>query len=675
VQILIPIALLGWIPVSIILLAMLPPRRAVVASVIGAWLLLPPAVIPLSGLPDYDKMMAATVGILLGTLIFQPNRLLEFRPQWFDLPMLCWCIAPLISSLQNGYGLYDGLSGSLGCIVRWALPYLIGRLYLGEPEGLRELTIGIICGGVAYVPAILLELRLSPFLKGLVYGIYQWEGYRYGGYRPYVFLTTGLELGMWMTAVSLSAVWIWRCGALKRIGALPFGTFVLPTLLVVTVLCRSGGALILLLSGLVLLWSCTRFNSKLPFYALLLAAPFYYSTRITNVWSGENVVKFIETFDEIRAESLGFRFQCENLLIQKAMQEPYWGWGTWGGNRVTGADGRDLAPTDGMWIIYLGCYGCFGLLSWTTALLLPPWLFLVRYPVKQWKTYTVGPMVVIAALLGLYMIDCLMNGFLNLVYVLAAGGLICTRPTNTSRRISDDDSSKGERLARTTKARLSRGQVEGLTMKAEPSTGSADGETHAPSPSQMQLADRYGALARVLRDQGLPAEAKAAWIHALDLLAEVASIHPDLPGIQRQRWNCANDLAWFLINEPDPSVGDPQLAVRLAIQATEADPEAAAYWNTLGAAYYRAGDDANAITALERSVTLTGGGTGFDHVFLTLAHARLGQYEQANHWKLQADLWMEQHEIRHSELSRLRVQAGASLTFKPESSTPLESNC
>jgi hypothetical protein len=32
---------------------------------------------------------------------------------------------------------------------------------------------------------------------------------------------------------------------------------------------------------------------------------------------------------------------------------------------------------------------------------------------------------------------------------------------------------------------------------------------------------------------------------------------------------------------------------------------------------------------------------------------------------------MEQHEIHHPELSRLRMQAGASLTFKPEPSTPV----
>ncbi len=215
-QILIPIALLLWIPISIGLLALLPARRAVVASVIGAWLLLPPASIPLSGLPDYDKMMAATVGIVLGTLIFHPNRLLELRLRWFDVPMLCWCTAPFIASMQNGLGPYDGLSGSLLCIVRWALPYFIGRVHLGDLEALRELTVGIIVGGIIYVPAILLEIRLSPFIKGMVYGIYQWEGTRLGGFRPFVFLATGLELGMWMTAVCLTSVWLWRCGALKR---------------------------------------------------------------------------------------------------------------------------------------------------------------------------------------------------------------------------------------------------------------------------------------------------------------------------------------------------------------------------------------------------------------------------------------------------------------------------
>ena len=330
-----------------------------------------------------------------------------------------------------------------------------------------------------------------------------------------------------------------------------------------------------------------------------------------------------------------------------------------------------MAPTDGMWIIYLGYYGCFGLFSWTTVLLLPPWLFLVRYPVQQWKTYTVGPMVVIAALLGLYVIDCLVNGFLNLVYVVASGGLICTLPMNSKRRISIQDSSERGQLPWSPKSRLSCGQVKDPTMLAEPSADPIEAETRMLSIPQAQLARRYQELARVLKNQGLPAEAKSAWIHALDLLTEVASSHPELPEAQRHRWDCANDIAWFLINEPDPAVGDPQLAVRLATQTTQADPETAAYWNTLGAAYHRAGSEVNAITALERSVALTGGGTGFDYVFLTLAHAQLGQHEQAQQWKTQADLWMEQHETHHSELSRLHAQARACLTFKGDPPTPV----
>ncbi|HKM56795.1 MAG TPA: hypothetical protein VJY33_25545, partial [Isosphaeraceae bacterium] len=74
-SILIPIALLGWIPLSIGLFLVLPPRRAVVVSIVGAWLILPPTSLPVSGLPDYDKMVAATLGILLATLIFEPHRI------------------------------------------------------------------------------------------------------------------------------------------------------------------------------------------------------------------------------------------------------------------------------------------------------------------------------------------------------------------------------------------------------------------------------------------------------------------------------------------------------------------------------------------------------------------------------------------------------------------------
>ena len=58
---LVPIALLGWIAVTLALFTLLIPRRAVLASYLGAWLFLPVAGIALPGFPDYTKITAASV--------------------------------------------------------------------------------------------------------------------------------------------------------------------------------------------------------------------------------------------------------------------------------------------------------------------------------------------------------------------------------------------------------------------------------------------------------------------------------------------------------------------------------------------------------------------------------------------------------------------------------------
>jgi uncharacterized protein HemY len=135
------------------------------------------------------------------------------------------------------------------------------------------------------------------------------------------------------------------------------------------------------------------------------------------------------------------------------------------------------------------------------------------------------------------------------------------------------------------------------------------------------------------------------------------------------RWDCVNDFAWFLLDEADPNVADPLRALGLVSQATEADPGCPTYWNTLGLAFYRTADATSAITALERSVALTNGGTGFDYVFLALAHAQLGQQEQALSWSAQADLWIRQHKTCHPQVRRFHEQFCASRTAGQKPST------
>ena len=94
----------------------------------------------------------------------------------------------------------------------------------------------------------------------------------------------------------------------------------------------------------------------------------------------------------------------------------------------------------------------------------------------------------------------------------------------------------------------------------------------------------------------------------------------------------------------------------MARQMVEECPDAEVYWNTLGAAYYRAGDDASAVAALDRATAL-GGGTAFDDIFLAMAHARLGDREQSEVRLTRAIFRMEQDYPGHPELVRFCDEA------------------
>ena len=247
---------LGWIPITLCIFAMMPPRKAAIVSAVSGWLLVPNMRIPLPGVPDYSKITASVVGILLGTLIFDGGRFSTFRFRRYDLPILGFCLGPFITSVLNDLGPYDGMAESLSNITMWGLPYFIGRIYFTDLDGLRALAIGVAGGGLYYVLPCLYEIRMSPVLQNKLYGFGHYEGTRYGGFRPHVFLATGLELGMYMTAASLVAYWLWAKGGLRRLWGYSFGAM-MAALLVTTVLCKSTGALMELVMGIAVLHGAT----------------------------------------------------------------------------------------------------------------------------------------------------------------------------------------------------------------------------------------------------------------------------------------------------------------------------------------------------------------------------------------------------------------------------------
>ena len=261
------LALYGWIPVAVIMFALMPSRLAATTAVIGAWLILPPYALPIAGLPDYSKSTAAVLGVLLGTFFCCPDRILMFRPRWFDLPMVFWCLSSIVSSLQNGLGLYDGLASSLTLIMVWGLPYFVGRLHFGDFDRLRYFSIGTVVGSLYYVPFCLYEMHMMQSLLINIYGLGKWQaisGFRWGGYRPSVFFWTGLECGLWMCTASLTGWWLWRCGALQRLGQFRFGPVLLPVLTATAILCRSTGAILLLAAGMIIIWLSDRLRTRAP---------------------------------------------------------------------------------------------------------------------------------------------------------------------------------------------------------------------------------------------------------------------------------------------------------------------------------------------------------------------------------------------------------------------------
>jgi len=417
------IVMIAWVPVVLLLFAVLPSRRAVIVAYLSAWLFLPVVSYRLPFLPDYTKMSATCAGVLLGAIAFDTKRLVTYRPQWIDVPMALFCLSPFASSITNGLGVWDGMSAVMALMVTWGLPYLVGRVYFTDTVAARELAIGIFVGGLLYIPFCIFEMRMSPQLHNLVYGsIPRSVQMRFGGWRPSVFLEGGLQLGLWMTAASLIGFWIWQTGLVKRVFGVSMDLLV-PVLMLVTVLCRSTGALLLLVAGLGALWSARNLHTRLVLYGLLLIAPVYIGIRTTGGWSGQQVIDLANIIDEDRAQSLQYRVENENILIAKALEKPWFGWGGWARSRVYDEWGKDISVTDGHWIIELGTQGLLGLITGFMILLAPLAILVRKFSIRYLATAEMAPVLAMGVVVALYAIDCLPNAMLNPVYMVVAGAV------------------------------------------------------------------------------------------------------------------------------------------------------------------------------------------------------------------------------------------------------------
>lgn len=405
--------------------AFFPARRAVLMSVIGGYLLLPIASIALPGLPDYDKGNAIMLGAVMGVVLFDPTRFLTLRPRLFDLPILVVSFIPLMSSISNGLGLYDGLSASSVSTLSYGVPYLLGRIYFTTSESLRELVVGVLMGAIFYVPFCLWEIRMSPHLHDTIYGYMQTKFHmtrRLGGYRPMVFLQHGIALGAWMATGAMAAVWLWRSKSIRTLLGLPIA-YIGIGMVVMLLMCRAlNGYMMFIIAAPFVFFP--RWTLHRIVLVILICAPVTYMTLRIAGWDAGPLVSVARLISPPRANSLQFRIEQEELLIDKAMERPFFGWGGWGRNRTQAAAREVLTNdsiTDSLWIITIGKRGLVGLVAIWAILLLPLWLVLRRSK----KLGAVAPMRFPAGVLAIsiyaFSIDCLFNAMVNPVYILAIG--------------------------------------------------------------------------------------------------------------------------------------------------------------------------------------------------------------------------------------------------------------
>lgn len=428
------LVLLLWLPVILYLFQRFPSRTAIIYSFVGGFLFLPRRTgfkLPL--IPDYEGMTATCYGILIATFLYDRERFNRFKFHPIDIPMLCWCCSPILSSLTNDLGFYDGFNTTLEYTAMWGLPYFLGRLYLDNLAGMSELAVTLLKGGILYIPMGLYEIKASPQIHNMVYGFFAHpsgisQSLRGSTYRPSVFMEHGLVMAMFMFTVTLTAVWLWQAQFPLTILGQPMSVWSL--LLILTLfLIKSSGAYGYLIYGFLILFVAKFTKLNIPILLIMALIIYYLYLGVTGQFDGEAIVDWIATnYDADRAQSLGFRFFNEESLRVKAQERMLFGWGGWGRNRIFEYNSQgelvDKSVTDSQWIITFGINGVFGLASLTTSLLLPVFLFAVkRYPAKTWFHPKVAPSAVLGVCLTLFVFDSLLNVTFNPTFPLICGGL------------------------------------------------------------------------------------------------------------------------------------------------------------------------------------------------------------------------------------------------------------
>jgi hypothetical protein len=440
-------ALLGWIPISLFFFFRYPIRIAILLTFVAGWAVLPAANYTPSTDPfpywilgtdiatDYFLTKATAIGLagLLGFLIFDRGALRRFTITLWDIPMLIWCVVPMLSAIANPVPFSSGIRSEAYQLLAWGVPYLLGRLYFTDTNSLRLAAKAFVLAGLCYIPICLVEIRTGPQLYTHLYGYlpYQWIGAkRYIGYRPIGLLEGGNQLGIWMATSTLIAVWLWAKQILSRILGIPIGWIALG-LFVTTLLCQSGGSILLLLGLMPFVFVSHKTFPRILAVILIVGIVLFAGLRLANVIHLRSLVHqnavahFMAAFlKKIGRGSFGWRLWQDELHVNIALHKPLLGYGEWDWWRS-----GNLRPW-GLWLLVFGMYGAFGLLALELLQLIPV-IRVVWFSMTRSDIEALNLRHALAAVILMSAVDNLLNSSMILPLLIVIGGMSAWRSAGT----------------------------------------------------------------------------------------------------------------------------------------------------------------------------------------------------------------------------------------------------
>ncbi|MFV0292782.1 MAG: hypothetical protein ACK5II_06035 [Paracoccus sp. (in: a-proteobacteria)] len=441
------IMLLMWPLITALIFMRVERVNAFIWSILAGYMFLPPSIaIDLPVVPAMGKYEIASVSALLMLWLGLGRKVVErdpmaadarpVMPGWIRFLVFLLMTSTIFTVLTNSDPLIAGITYRPGMQIADVaasailqtielIPFFLGFQLLSTPHQTRKLLMALMVAVLVYSIPMLVEIRLSPQLNTWIYGYFQHEfaqAIRYGGFRPIVFMT--------------HPIWVASFATMGFIATLCLTRAEQPTARMMMVIIYLAGLLILcktmtavLMAGLALplvLVAPPRLILNLS--AIIALAVFAYPVlRLMDIIPTQEIVDLVQQNQPDRADSLDFRFENELILLERAMQRPFFGWGAWGRNfPINPVTGRLAAVADGAWVISFGTSGILGYLA-RFGLLISPILIMWQRSFALFRRFDKSDslmIVTLALILAVNLIELIPNATLTPLTWLLNGTIL-----------------------------------------------------------------------------------------------------------------------------------------------------------------------------------------------------------------------------------------------------------